>query len=427
MKRLLAHLALFGALLTSGACTVHQTDVPPLAGPSEFALSLSVTATPDSINQDGASQSAIAVVARDANGRAISGLAVHLDMSVNGSLQDFCTLSARNIVTGSNGRATAVYTAPPPPPPTSGGGGNLMTIHAIPSGSNFQTAVSQSADIRLVPPGVILPPADTPTAAFTFSPTVVNTNVPVIFDASTSCAGSSACTSTAGIASFQWTFGDGTSGTGQTATHTFTGATSYNVTLTVTNDRGVAASTTRAVGVSASVAPTAVFVFSPAAPVVGQSVVFNGDGSRAAPGHTIVQYSWIWGDGAPNGSGFLTEHAFSLAGTFNVTLTVLDDAGQKTTSTQTVTVGSGNPRASFVFAVTNPATHTIQVDGSASSAFGGTTITNYAWSWGDGASSAGAASVATHSYLGAGTVTVLLTVTDSLGRTGSVSSSVTVP
>ena len=71
--------------------------------------------------------------------------------------------------------------------------------------------------IRLVPPGVILPPAGTPTAAFTFSPQPATANLPVIFDASTSQAGSGASQ----IVSYAWTFGDGATGTGRTVTHTF--------------------------------------------------------------------------------------------------------------------------------------------------------------------------------------------------------------
>src|SRR5689334_17676127 len=99
--------------LAGSACAVHQTDVPGISGPSELSLSLTVTATPDSISQDGASQSAISVLARDANGKPMSGLPIRLDMQVGGALQDFGALTARNIVTSADGRATSVYIAPP--------------------------------------------------------------------------------------------------------------------------------------------------------------------------------------------------------------------------------------------------------------------------------------------------------------------------
>src|SRR5437773_12544471 len=93
-------------------CTVHKTEAPPLSGPSEFALSLSMTATPDSIAQDGGSQSSVKIVARDPDSRPITSLPLRVDMTVTGVAQDFGTLSARTIVTGSAGSASVMYTAP---------------------------------------------------------------------------------------------------------------------------------------------------------------------------------------------------------------------------------------------------------------------------------------------------------------------------
>ena len=101
------------------ACTVHQSsEAPPLAGPSTFAESIAVTANPDLITQDGASQSAINVRVFDANGQPMSAIPLRIDILVNGTLVDYGTLSTKTIVTGLDGRATTVYTAPPPPPPT---------------------------------------------------------------------------------------------------------------------------------------------------------------------------------------------------------------------------------------------------------------------------------------------------------------------
>src|SRR5262245_59754750 len=99
MKALL-RCAAIDAFAFAAACTVHGTAVTNLAGPSEFSLSIGVSATPDVINQDGFSQSSIVVVARDANGKAKAGLSVRLETLVGGSLQDFGMLSARTAVTG---------------------------------------------------------------------------------------------------------------------------------------------------------------------------------------------------------------------------------------------------------------------------------------------------------------------------------------
>lgn len=66
-----------------------------------------------------------------------------------------------------------------------------------------------------------------PTAAFTFSPQGGSTPLTVTFNASTSTdAGGS-------IIGYRWNFGDGSTGSGKTVSHTYTEAGSYPITLTV--------------------------------------------------------------------------------------------------------------------------------------------------------------------------------------------------
>jgi PKD repeat protein len=436
MGKLIRRLTI-GALVLSAACTTSQQTEPPLAGPSEFALSLRVTATPDSVSQDGASQSSIVVNAFDPNGRGISGLALRMDMAVNGMLQDYGTLSARTIVTGTDGRAATVYTAPVPPPPAAGGSATVVTIVATPTGSNFATVNPQIASIRLVPPGIILPTANTPTARFTFS-SPVNVGSSVLFDGSSSCPRGvdpgGVClppsSSGATITNYVWSFGDGGSATGQTASHRFTSIGAFNVTLTVTNDRGVQGSSAQVVSTTLAEAPSGDFATSPSSPVAGDTVLFNADAIQAAPGHSIVQYSWDFGD--PNGpaanntaSTSRTSHVYTAVGSYNVLLSVLDDTGQHKTFTKAVSVTAGQPRAAFTFAVTG--THTITVDGSGSAAAGTSLIATYAWTWGDGSSTSGTAAIVSHPYAAAGPQQVTLTVTDTLGRIGTITQTVAVP
>src|SRR5688572_18140335 len=109
---------LAAAIATSAltACTVHKTDeAPPLTGPSGFALSVTMAAIPDSISQDGGSQSSIRVTAIGPNGRPLASVPFRIDTFVNGVGQDYGTLSARTIVTNVDGVATVTYTAPPSP------------------------------------------------------------------------------------------------------------------------------------------------------------------------------------------------------------------------------------------------------------------------------------------------------------------------
>jgi len=430
MKGLLSSAILVAAVALAG-CTVHQTEAPALAGPSDLALSIRVTALPDSISQDGGSQSSIQVTAIGPDGRPKSGLPIRLDMFVNGVGQDYGTLSTRTMVTNASGVATVVYTAPPSPVgglfgSCQGLPGNCVQIVATASGSGFETSSPETVTIRLVPPGVILPPASTPTALFTFSPPTAAANAPVAFDATSSCAGQAGATggclpSNNVLTGFSWSFGDGQSGSGATTSHVFTSAGTYNVTLTVTNDRGLTASTTKVVTVGAGSGPTAVFVFSPTPVVANVETFFDASASRPAPGHAIVSYSWNWGDGDPisTRSTPLEAHDFGAAGTYIVVLTVTDEAGQQGTTTQSVSVTSGAPTAVFTTLVTNAATHTIQADGSGSTASGSATIVTYTFTWGDGTTTTGSNPVQSHTYAATNTYPVRLTVVDSLGRTSS--------
>jgi PKD repeat protein len=426
-----AHALLAAALMWGAGCSLQETAIPGLTGPSGLARSVSVAATPDSIMRDGVAQSTILVTARGADGDPIASLGVRLDMSVDGVRQDLGTLSARTIQTDLNGRGSAVYTAPPPPPP-SGDAVTIVTILATPIDSNHQGALTHSAEIRLTTPGVIQPPAETPTARLSFSPESPAINTPVYFDASASCAGAGPCSSTAGLVAFDWTFGDGSQATGERPTKNFAAPGVYTVVLKVTNDRGLSASTTTTVTVGPGTPPTASFVFSPTAPLVGQMVVFNAEAARAAPGRQIVDYGWEWGDDTPgrNGPGVVqTGHAFEVEGTYVVVLTVVDDVGQRSTATQTVTVGSGIPAAVFTVSPEPPVVIGTRIffDGSMSIAAPGTTIEFYAWSFGDGTQSGTSREPTVEkSYAAANTYVVTLTVTDSLGRTSMASQTVTV-
>ena len=158
-----------GIVVLAGACTLSDQDPPPLTGPSEFAQSIVIAVSPDVLPQDGASQSFITVTARDANAQPIRNLTMRTETQVNGTPVDFGTLSARNVVTGSDGRATFVYTAPPSPA-VSPDDFLLVDIVVTPFGSDFNNSSQRTASIRLVPQGRVIPPGDL-VPAFTITPT----------------------------------------------------------------------------------------------------------------------------------------------------------------------------------------------------------------------------------------------------------------
>lgn len=317
------------AVASAGGCTMKEQNEPPLTGPSELGLSVTLTASPDVLTQDGASQSVITAIARNANSQPAANVPLYVEIFVNGATVDFGRLSAKNVTTDSSGRATVVYTAPAAPV-VSVGGGTYVTIAFTPVGTDAANAVSRVVSIRLVPPGIILPPNGTPAANFTFAPASPRTGEKITFDASSS-------TDDGTIVSYNWSFSDGDTRTGRVVQIAFGVPGTYAATLTVTDDRGLSASTTKTVTVSASDAPTASFVFSPATVTAGATVFFNASNSSAAAGRSIVSYEWNFGDGS-TGTGVTTSHVFASANSYNVTLTVTDDVGRRATSTLVVAV-----------------------------------------------------------------------------------------
>jgi len=414
-------LAALGAVLAlSAGCTLKSQDAPPLSGPSELGTSITLTASPDAINQDGGSQSLITITARDSKGNPLRSLSLRTDIFVGGIHTDFGTLSARSVVTDSNGRATLIYTAPAAPAGPAVDTNTTVTIVATPLGTDFANEVSRLVTIRLLPVGVVVPP-DGLNPQFTFTPSSPLDHQPVLFDASTS-------TSAAGnpIVSYAWDFGDGQTSSGRQQTHAFNMAGTYFVTLTIADGVGRTAQTSQQVDVGAGVGPAVSFTTSPGDPRVGEVVNFNAAATVPAPGRRIVSYLWDFGDGEQKTTSTAsTTHDYQRVGTFTVTLTATDDAGHTGTATISLTISADTPTAAFTSTQLSPtSSHTMTFDGNSSSAIPGRTITSYSWNFGDGTSGSGATT--NHTYAAGGTYTVTLTVTDSAGKTGRTSSTVTV-
>ncbi|MGN6407163.1 MAG: PKD domain-containing protein [Curtobacterium sp.] len=88
---------------------------------------------------------------------------------------------------------------------------------------------------------VVAAPNQAPTASFTTT----------VDGLTVSADGSGSNDPDGSIASYAWTFGDGSTATGATASHTYTAAGTYTVQLTVTDNQGATGSTTQSVTVSA--------------------------------------------------------------------------------------------------------------------------------------------------------------------------------
>ena len=325
-------VAVMAAALTVAGCTMKEQEPPALNGPSEFGQSITISISPDVIQQDGASQSVVTVTARGPNGAPLANVPLRADIRVGGVPTDFGTISARNLVTNAEGRATLVYTAPPAVGGVAVDEFTVVDIGITPIGNDFGNSQTRLASLRLVPTGTVAPP-DGLRPAFTFTPLQPLDNEPVLFDASTSSAPANNP-----IAQYRWDFGDGSTGTGLTVSHPFRTAGTFTVTLTVVDGVGRSRSASQTVVVGPGTNPTPRITVSPTAPVVNQSVNFNAATSTPAPGRRIVSYVWDFGDGTPQATGPQVSHAFGRVGTYVVTLTVTDDVGRTAAVTTQVAV-----------------------------------------------------------------------------------------
>ncbi len=329
--------AVVGVALLLGACTVKKQDTPALTGPSELATSINISVTPDVLSQDGASQSLVTITARDANGQLIRNLPLRAEIAVNGIITDFGTLSARNVVTDANGKATLIYTAPAAPA-VSTDNGTIVQILVVPSGSDFGNATARSASIRLVPLGVVTPPNDL-NASFTVSPLAPTEDNTVLFDASATVSQNPNST----IVSYTWDFGDGSTGSGKQVTHKYKAGT-YTVVLTVKDSTNRTGTTRQNLTVSTpTTGLSAAFVFSPNPAQLNQPVHFDASLSTVNPPHRIVSYTWNFGEGTVRTTGDpRIDFVYTLPRTYVVVLTVTDDTGQTKTTTQSITPVAGS-------------------------------------------------------------------------------------
>ena len=174
------------------------------------------------------------------------------------------------------------------------------------------------------------------------------------------------------IASYAWTFGDGSTGTGATASHTYAAGGTYDVKLTVTDDKGAATNLTKQVTVTPpNVAPTAAFTSSGAE----LDKHFDATDSTDSDG-TIASFAWDFGDG-DNGTGSELDHSYASAGTYDVRLTVTDDDGATGTVTKQVVVSPPNAAPHAAFTASKDELK-LSVDASDSTDSDGT-VESYAW------------------------------------------------
>ena len=174
----------------------------------------------------------------------------------------------------------------------------------------------------------------TPVAAFTYSPANPVVNQTLTFNASTSYDPDGF------ITEYEWQFDDGANATGEVVTHTYTSTGNYTVTLTVTDNATATNTTSKVIRVTQlqNKTPVAAFTYSPANPVVNQTLTFNASASYDPDGF-ITGYEWQFDDGA-NATGEVVTHTYTSAGNYTVNLTVTDNATATNTTSKVIRVQS---------------------------------------------------------------------------------------
>jgi PKD repeat protein len=164
-----------------------------------------------------------------------------------------------------------------------------------------------------------------PSAAFTVSPQAVGVGERVNVDAA---ASQPAPGGDRFIIRYDWTWGDGRTSEGVRQSHTYSQAGAYTITLTVSDNTGRTGTATANVTVGQGQQPVANFTFSPTAPRAGALVSFDATVSTAPPGRTIARHEWNFGDNSPVLAGVEPRptHTYGAAGTYVVTLTVIDSS-----------------------------------------------------------------------------------------------------
>jgi PKD repeat protein len=206
--------------------------------------------------------------------------------------------------------------------------------------------------------------------------------------------------STGTIDTHSWDFGDGTTSSALSPSHTYTSPGSYTVTLTVTGPGGSDKDTrTDAVTVIAS-PPVASFSASGTSGTSPLLVTFT-DTSTG----DVDNVEWDFGDSQWSTAPTAVLHTYGVAGTYSVSLTVTGPGGFATEmKTDLVTVVASAPSAAFNSHLTTGNAPLIVDFTNASSG----EIGAYTWDFGDGGASTEVNP--THTYVEAGLYSVTLTV-----------------
>jgi hypothetical protein len=402
----------------SGGANVGSTGALKILVGTAAVGRVVVNASPSLVPALGGS-STISALVLDINGNALVAAPVSFSTNAGtltatvvttdnaGAAQTVLTTNTTATVTASVGAQGGSSTTPPP----SGGGTTTPTTPTAGQASGTVTVGVAGA-----PTLVINPPSTAPTAGiaaifqFVVNPSTSNGSA---------------------IRSVTVDWGDGQtqdlgalSGTASVA-HTYRTAGTYSITAVITDSFGNRVSVTNAVLVN----PTALTltIAPPAnAPSAGLPAVFTIGVGTLPPGDAVRNIHLDWGDGSSQDLGSISantpvSHVYRSPGTYTVTGTLSDTAGNTISNSTSVTV-IPVPRPTIIITpspvpghVNAQTTLTIQV-----TLPSGISVQDLSIDFGDGqrANLGGATSASVpHVYTTTGTFTVTVTVLDTSGQT----------
>lgn len=265
----------------------------------------------------------------------------NLSASVIGSIHNaqdvtFTVPSTAMIAAGPAGTGQSLSTLVSPDYPGVSVGGGVGAIAFRVEGATLATRTldrTRGTLANYVIPSVGPPPNQAPVARFTYS--CNNSTRACSFNGSTS-------RDDVGITSYRWTFGDGSTGTGVTAAHTYAAAGSYPVALTVTDGAGLTNAVTQTVTLTSTTTnlPPVASWSATCLPAPAHQCTLNGTASRDPDG-SIVANRWTRSNRKLLSNLAIATVTFEVSGTRTFTLTVTDNTSATNALTKSVVVPFG--------------------------------------------------------------------------------------
>ena len=233
-----------GLLVFAAGCGLDEVDIPDIQGPSELALSLRLTVTPDVVTADGFSTAFVQAEVHDENGRPLGNRDIFFAIAdESGRFADIGTLfdlagnklGATDAIIRTNGQGVAqlIYRTPPRTDATAN---QTILVGARPVGTDANGAVYRSVRLEL---------RSAEPRLFPQNPNNVLPKCFFIVELGNSRAGSTILFQTTSfdpdgtIVRYEWFFGDGTGVDYHPDTnHVFRFPGTYTVTHKVTDDDG---------------------------------------------------------------------------------------------------------------------------------------------------------------------------------------------